>query len=96
VKKLTIIRFLVTGSCILSGLLAGGNVYRYIIEVPAWHNLNINMWSRYSEHADLGNGLFLFPIEAVGSTVLLIISSAIYFGDTALKPVAWPLYVSAS
>ena len=92
-KKFTIIRNLLIISCIFGGLLAGGNLYRYLIEVPAWHHLDIADWPAYSSHADLGNGLILFPVEALGSAVSLIIASAICFKNRLLKPVLF-LHIS--
>jgi hypothetical protein len=89
-----IIRPLLITSCCIGGLLAGGNVYRYIIEVPAWRHLDITDWSAYSKNADLGNGLFLFPIEAFGNALPLIIASAICLKNRNLKPIASSLHVS--
>jgi hypothetical protein len=85
-KNIAVIRFLVTISCLIGGALAGGNVYRYIIETPAWRYLSIGTWKKYSEHADLGNGLVLFPVEAIGSTIPLIIASIILLGRTKRRP----------
>jgi hypothetical protein len=78
---------------LFSGLLAGGNIYRYLLEVPAWKHLTIADWAIYSRHADLSNGLFLFPLEAIGSTVPLVIAAVIIIRNRPLvNPVAWPVY----
>jgi len=78
-KAIARLRLFVLLACILSGILAGGNVYRYVIEVPAWRHLSIVSWGEYSRYADLGNGLVLFPAEAIGSFILLMISSVMVF-----------------
>lgn len=65
----------------LNGWLAGGDIYRYVIEVPAWRHLNILDWAGYSRHADLTNGLFLFPIEAIGGFIPLLIISVMSFSN---------------
>jgi hypothetical protein len=93
--KVITLRILLIIACIFGGLLAGGNLYRYMIEVPAWRHLDITEWSTYSKYADLGNGLFLFPVEALGSTLALGIASAICLKNRNLKPVS-SLHVSTA
>ena len=80
---------------ILSGLLAGADVDRYIVHVPAWRHLDIRTWAEFSKHADLGNGLFLYPVEAIGSFVLLAIASFIMTFRKQLKYIAIPVHVVA-
>src|SRR5215831_18834988 len=93
-KKSAVIHFLIAISCLLGGALAGSDIYRYIIEVPAWRHLSINEWEKYSEHADLGNGLVLFPVEAIGSAIPLIIASIISLRSTTFRPSSWLLLSS--
>lgn len=76
-KTATCLRTLISIACIVSGLLAGGNIYRYVIEVPSWRHLNVIDWAEYSLHADLGNGIYLFSGEAIGSAIFLIAASVI-------------------
>jgi len=64
-------------ACLIGGLMAGTDIFRYVIEVPAWRHLNILTWKEYSLHADLGNGTWLFPAEAIGSALPLLICSLI-------------------
>ena len=71
-------------ACIIGGLLADGNIYRYVIEVPAWRYLNITTWAEYSHHADLGNGLFLFPFEAIGGAIPLVVASIIIMSNESV------------
>jgi hypothetical protein len=88
-------RTIIVAACMLSGLLAGGDVYRYVIEVPAWHHLDIETWATYSRHADLGNGIFLFPLEAILPAILLIIASGIILRNKPVfQAVALPIYLA--
>ena len=87
------LRYLLFAAGLLSGLLAGGDVYRYVIEVPAWRHLDIVTWAAYSRYADMGNGIFLFPLEAIGSSICLTISSVkVLKSKPALKSIAWAIH----
>jgi hypothetical protein len=68
---------LIALACLISGLQAGGNIYRYLIEVPAWRQLSIVNWGEYSRNADLKNGIILFPLQAISAFLLLITVSII-------------------
>jgi hypothetical protein len=93
-KSASRLRFLVMVACIISGFLAGENLNRYAIEVPAWLHVNMISWAQYSRYADLGTGLFIYPIEAIGSAILLIAASVTVVSNAAFKHVALPLYAS--
>lgn len=71
-SKLRQLKMLMVFATIFSGILAGGNADRYIVQVPAFRHTDINCWAQYSLHADLGNGLFFYPFEAVTGFVLLV------------------------
>jgi hypothetical protein len=58
-------------ACVLSALLAGENMYRYLLEVPGWRHIDIMSWGEYTRHADLANGALIFPVQAIGSFLLL-------------------------
>jgi len=78
-KSIIWLRVFLTAGCFLSGLLAGGNVERFVVQFPAWHHLDIRIWGEFSRHADLGNGLIVYPFEALGSFVCLLTTSIILF-----------------
>ena len=63
-------RLLVWGT-LFAGLLSGGNIDRAFFQMPAWRVLGPVHWADFSRHADLGNGFFLYPIEAFGALALL-------------------------
>jgi len=65
-------RLLLVGATILNGILAGGIVDRVIVGGPAWRDLGAGTWAEYSRHADLGNGLIAYPVEAIGGALLTI------------------------
>ena len=45
---------LILGAAILDGFLAGGNVDRIIVQMPAWRRVGVRAWAEYSRKADLG------------------------------------------
>jgi hypothetical protein len=86
-------RLLLAAATLVSGILAGGVVDRVVVGGPAWHELGAEAWAAYSRHADLGNGLVAYPIQAIGGA-LLIISAAVskYFDRDAGSITTVPLY----
>lgn len=86
-------RLLLAGATLLSGILAGGVIDRVIVGGPAWRELGAEAWVHYSQHADLGNGLLAYPVEAIGGAVLIgaaTVSS--YFDGAASRTVTISLY----
>lgn len=51
-------------------VLAGAGLDRLVVQMPAWRIVGIQGWATYSRHADLGHGLLLYPIAAIGGFVL--------------------------
>jgi len=97
IKAIKLLRYLLSAVCILSGFLAGETVDRLIVGLPAWHYVDINAWAEYSRHADLGNGTFVYPLEAIGSFLLLIIASGILFKNKIVrKSVSQMVYLSTT
>ena len=86
------LRILISIACLLSGLLAGENVFRYTLEVPGWRHIDIAQWGEYSRHADLGKGIFLWPFEAISAMLLLLASSIIVFRNKNLRTTGLPVY----
>ena len=86
-------RLLLAAATLMSGILAGGVVDRVVVGGPAWQELGAEAWAAYSRHADLGNGLVAYPVEAIGSA-LLIISAAVsnYFDRDTGSMTTVPLY----
>jgi hypothetical protein len=65
-------RLLLAAATVLSGVLAGTVVDRALVGGPAWHALGAEPWAQFSRQADLGAGLIAYPVEAIGTTLLLI------------------------
>jgi hypothetical protein len=78
-------QYLLLAATLLSGLLAGGNVDRAIVAMPAWEHVGALAWAQFSQRADLGNGIVLYPLEAIGAFLLII---AAIFSSLADRPVS--------
>jgi hypothetical protein len=86
-------RFLLVAATVLSGLLAGGNVDRAFVAMPAWEQVGVPAWAEFSRHADLGNGLVLYPLEAIGAFLLLLAAAvSLHVGRAATARIALPLF----
>jgi|SRR5450631_1472325 len=69
-------RKLLAAATLASGLLAGMSVDRTVVTMPAWSQIGALGWAAFSRHADLGNGLFLYPAEAILAALLVCGSAA--------------------
>jgi hypothetical protein len=79
----------------VSGLLAGTNIDRLIVQMPAWKQVGVLAWATYSREADLGNGLVLYPLEGIGGALLTVCAAvAFYFDRTAPRSAAVPIYAA--
>lgn len=59
-------------SVIFTGLFAGVNLQKSLVEIPALRQLPLPEWASYVRRADLGNGLILYPTSAVLIALLVI------------------------
>ncbi|MDP4129829.1 MAG: hypothetical protein Q8918_12700 [Bacteroidota bacterium] len=86
---------LITAACILTGLLAGGSVDRYLVQVPAWRHLSVMNWAAYSRYAEFGNGLYLYPFEVLGSFILLFtITAIVLIHKASFQHIAVPVHLA--
>ena len=89
-------RTLLIFATLVSGLLAGGNVDRAFVAMPAWQQVGAIAWAEFSRHADLGSGLILYPIEAIGGALLTIAAAImIHFDRNAPRAAAVLIYAAA-
>jgi hypothetical protein len=95
-KAISSLQLLMTFACLLMGFLAGENIFRYSIEVPGWRHINIVGWGEYSRHADLGNGIFIFPLEGIVSALLLVVASIIVLKRKEFIKAALPVYMATT
>jgi hypothetical protein len=87
---------LLIAATVLSGLLAGGDLDRAIVAMPAWEQVGAPAWAEFSRHADLGNGLVLYPLEAIGAFLLILLATVSLYRDRAVKTlVMLPLCAAA-
>ena len=77
-------RLLLIGATLLSGLLAGATLDRLVVQMPAWRRVGSRPWAAYSRHADLGNGLLLYPVEAIGGAIFSIAAAIACHRDAAV------------
>jgi hypothetical protein len=90
-------RVLLAAATFLSGILAGGAADRVIVGATAWHALGAPAWAQYSRLADLGPGLIAYPIEGIGSVLLIIAAVISNHVDRAAAPaVSLPLYFAVA
>jgi len=88
---------LLIGATLLHGFLAGGNVERALVHMPAWRKLGPRAWAAFSRQADLGRGLWLYPFEAIAGAVLTVAAAiAFQFDPGAARAAALPLYLGAA
>jgi hypothetical protein len=79
----------------ISGLLAGGNVDRALVAMPAWQHVGAIAWADFSRHADLGKGLILYPLEAIGGALFILAAAISLHFDRAVPRVATILIYTA-
>src|SRR5215831_10464805 len=92
----TTARELLVAAAGMSGLLAGANADRYIVQVPAWRRLDVLTWAEHSRYADLGNGRFWYPVLATGATGLSVaVAIAVRQGVLVARGLAFPVYLAA-
>jgi hypothetical protein len=90
-------RGLLIAATLLGGVLAGDNVDRNLVHMPAWHQVGALAWAAFSRHADLSlNGMILYPLEGIGGAILTIAAALAYhFDRSAPRGAAIPIYLAA-
>jgi hypothetical protein len=62
---------------LVNGALAGSDIDRAVVQMPAFVRLGAARWAEFSAHADLSRrGLALYPAEGIGGTLLSIATAA--------------------
>lgn len=83
---------LATLAVLVNGLLGGLSLDRSLVALPAWRRVGVRGWAAFSRHADLGNGLVLYPLLGIGGPLLSIATAVAYWlgpsGPSAAVPVA--------
>jgi hypothetical protein len=76
------IGLLIASATLFNGVLAGIDVDRWVVGMPAWHAVGVVGWANYSRSADLGNGLFLYPILAIVGTLFSLAAAVSFMRQT--------------
>ena len=77
---------------LVNGVLAGLNLDRYIVQVPAFRRMPMEHWAAYARLADLRSGLVWYPLLAATSLVSILIADWFYITDPgAQAPLTRPL-----
>ena len=90
---------LLLGCLFMAAFLGGSNftaLNRTLIEMPAWQHLGASTWAAFSQRADLGPGLILYPFEAIGNTVFILLAAVIFFLNRRkmARSLALPIYAA--
>jgi hypothetical protein len=91
----TLTRVFLVLAIVTSGFLAGLNIDRALVAMPAWHQVGANDWGEFSRHADLGNGRILYPLEAFGALLLTLVATIGYHIDRRVPRAATVLLDTA-
>lgn len=66
---------------LVNGILAGINLDRYIVQVPAFRRVPIEQWMAYARVADLRTGRIWYPLLATISLVSILIAGWLYVNE---------------
>jgi hypothetical protein len=81
---------------VLISAFAGELIDRALVATPAWNALGPSAWGDYSRHADLGNGLIIYPIYGIGLLSLAVATAVTYRLDRRAPWAAGlPIYLAA-
>jgi hypothetical protein len=75
-----VVTFIVSAA-LANGLIAGGDIDRWLVGMPAWQSVGILAWANYSRSADLGNGFVLYPILAIGGTMFSLAAIVVFIRE---------------
>jgi hypothetical protein len=89
-------RLLLIPAALVSGLLAGLDFDRSLVAMPAWVLVGPAAWAEFSRHADLGAGLVLYPLEAIGAALLTLAAALSLWRDGAASRLAGLALAAAS
>ncbi len=81
---------------LVHSILAGMNVNRALVEMPAWQQTGPLAWAAFSRHADLArNGAILYPLDAFAG-VILSLAAVVGFRRDGSRPRAAgiPIYAA--
>jgi hypothetical protein len=87
---------LAVAAVLWQGLFGGSLIVRGFVETPAWQHLGAVAWAHFSRYADLGTGLFLYPILGIVSWMIVLATAVSFrFDRTANRAAALPVNLAA-
>ena len=92
----SVTRVLIITATTFSGFLAGANMDRIVIQMPAWRRVGVRAWAKFSRRADLGNGLIVYPLELAGATIFTVAAAMALHRDRSAARHAMLPIVSAA
>jgi len=88
--------YVIFAASLMDGILVGGGIDRALVAMPAWHHVGPVSWATFSRHADLGNGLILYPLEAFSGMILSVAAVILFrWESTAPRAAQMPIYAAA-
>ena len=68
-------KFLATGACLCSGILAGVTANRALVELPAWQRLGAICWSNYVRAENHGVGALFYIVIGLLAILLTLLTA---------------------
>ena len=94
--RISVTGTLIIAATVVSGLFSFG-LDRALVATDAWRHLGVQAWADYSRHADLENGLVVYPIGAILCWALVFAAALAYRLDrSAPRQVGLPIYLAAA
>jgi hypothetical protein len=88
---------LIVAATLFHGILAGVNVDRILVGLPAWYQVGVVAWADYSRSADLGNGLLLYSVLAIGGALFSLGAAiSLIWQPTRRRSLVIAIYVAAA
>ena len=78
-----------------NGILTGASLDQSIKQLPARHRIGMIVYSKYSQAADLGNGILWYAAIGIGAAVLTIASAVAAYFNGLNTSITTPLYIAA-
>lgn len=78
-----------------NGILAGASLDQSIKQLPARHKIGMIAYSKYSQAADLGNGILWYAGIGIGAAVLTIVAAVVAYFNGLNTIITTPLYIAA-
>ncbi len=81
---------------LVDSILAGMNVNRALVEMPAWQRTGALNWAAFSRHADLARtGAILYPLDAFAGAILSLLAVGSFRRDGSKPRAAGiPIYAA--